>query len=267
MNITLIDCDPIAYICGYSYRDSDHQYMLEKVDELVSNVLNATQADTYLGFLGGQGNFRHAVATTKPYKGNRSKEQPEWLQQWKTPICEHLVKEWGMQVVDGIEADDALSITHAHYSAEHQVTIASPDKDMKQVAGLHFDFKKWEHSFWTEEESSKHFWTSVLCGDGIDNIPGLVGCGSKTAEKILATAVGQSYEQAVRTAYALKGCPEEYFLEQYTLLKMLTQPAYGFTVPHPIPVPLFDLLAEKKVYTAPTPVSTNTNYLSSLGVD
>lgn len=268
MNITLIDCDPISYICGYSYRDSDYNHMLQKVDKLMTNILSATQADEYLGFLGGEKCFRHAVATTKPYKGNRSKEQPEWLQQWKKPICEHLVKEWGMQVVDGIEADDAIAICWEHYRHEHQVTIASPDKDLRQLHGMNFDFKKWEHTLISEHDAAYNFWYQMLTGDSTDGIPGLPNHGPVKARRVLEYTYDYNHmRDRVEMAYEVAKCSITYFQEQYTLLKMLTQPAYGFTVPHPVPVPLIDLLAEKKVYTASTPVSTNTNYLSSLGLE
>lgn len=267
-NLTLIDADPISFICGYSYRDADYNYMLQKVDELVGNILLNTRADEYLGFLGGSSCFRHQVAVTKKYKGNRSKQQPEWLQQWKQPICDHLVKEWGALIVDGIEADDAIGIARAAYKEKYQVTIASPDKDLKTFAGPFFDFKKWEHSLITEHDAAYNFWYQVLIGDTADGIPGLPNCGPVKATRILEYTYDYGHmKDRVEMAYETAKCPTTYFQEQYTLLKMLEEPAYGFVIPTPLPVPVFNPL-ETKQYTQPATISSSTtNFLDSLGLD
>lgn len=274
MNISICDLDSCAYLIGYTYHDADYNTVMQKVDSMMHSILQATQAHGYIGFLGGEGNFRYAVAKTKPYKGNRSKDQPEWLQQWKKPINDHLIAEWGAIVVNNIEADDAIGICWKYYNSivdelsnSNTITICSPDKDLKQFSGWNYDYKKQEHHLIDEHSAAKHFWTSVLCGDVADNIPGAKGIGDKGAAKWLEyTYNWQHMSDRVVQAYESKGHSFDYYLEQYTLLKMLEYPAYGFSIPKLLPVKNCDPFAIPKVYVGiESKEELNDNHLTSLG--
>jgi len=57
-------------------------------------------------YLTGENNFREEVATILPYKGNRTQDKPVHYQR----IKEYLISKHHAEVIDGQEADDALSI-------------------------------------------------------------------------------------------------------------------------------------------------------------
>lgn len=221
----LIDADLIAYEAaaaaemvdeGYERRSFD--WVVEYVDNLVERICEACGVDspTYL-FLTGEGNFRYEIATVKPYKGNRKEEKPFYL----PSVRKYLEARYGAVVVDGMEADDALTITAGRYEPE-DVTIASRDKDLKQYPCVHYTWECGRQAEWGPElvdeigelhvefqdkilkngEPSKAikkiwgtglkwFYAQTVIGDQTDNIPGLEGVGA-----------GASYE-------ALKDCESE----------------------------------------------------------
>lgn len=107
--------------------------------EPIENVLHSAKmmfqgackqvgADGWVGFLGGSTNFRDDVATILRYKGNReSLIKPLYLQE----VREYLVRRFNLEVVDGIEADDAC-IMEAYGKDDH--VVVAVDKD---AAGNH----------------------------------------------------------------------------------------------------------------------------------
>ena len=77
-------------------------------------ILGADHGDRFYDgwrlHLTGGNNFRHDVAVTAVYKGNRAdKPKPKHLK----ALREHLVKTWGAVVAEGQEADDAVVIKHS----------------------------------------------------------------------------------------------------------------------------------------------------------
>ena len=78
---------------------------LQGIDWYVTEkILKPTQADSYIGFLGGKGNFRKLL--TDSYKGGRTEDRPPFFQEAK----QHLVDKWGFHIVDNIESEDAVGI-------------------------------------------------------------------------------------------------------------------------------------------------------------
>ena len=54
------------------------------------------------------------------------------------------------------------------------------------IRGLHYNWtKNTEPYMVSEEEAIKFFYTQLLMGDRVDNIPGIRGIGNKKADKIL----------------------------------------------------------------------------------
>jgi len=140
----LIDMDVIAYQLGfaaqstiYSYKGVDYkskkslyeaypkthkvivneeydtkiipdkvELCLAAVDVFINGLIFKTNAQFHRGFLTGDGNYRIDVATIVPYKGNRTSAKPIHHQ----VIRDHLVSEWGAEIIEGAEADDMLSI-------------------------------------------------------------------------------------------------------------------------------------------------------------
>jgi 5'-3' exonuclease len=127
------------------------------------------------------------------------------------------VSAWGCEVIEGQEADDAIGIAAYNYGDDDEAyIIMSIDKDLDMIRGWHYNFTKDIKYFVQEDETLRTFYTQVLTGDRVDNIPGLKGIGPKKAEKILkdCTTEKEMYA-AVLEAYDNN---EEYLWEQAKLL-------------------------------------------------
>jgi len=171
----------------------DKQKVVEPLENALQNTNSLmhklTEGFKYEAYLTGQGNFRHALATIKKYKGNRDEtEKPKYYHE----VREHLARRWGAKVVDGMEADDEISI-RAHELAKQgkQPCVVSNDKDMRMIPAIHYDFTKDLYFEIGKEEAWRNFYMQCLMGDSTDNIPGLPDVGPKTAAKILANAKGK----------------------------------------------------------------------------
>ena len=179
--IALIDADSIAYRIAFGCVDDPEKVALKKasefLEELVYTYVDVADCE---GYLTGKSNFRHDIAKTVPYKGNRVAEKPKHL----GIIREYMISAWAFSVQEGQEADDAVSI-RAYELGEEDYIICSIDKDLNNVRGWHYDFGKNVRFFVSEAEALKNFYTQLLTGDRTDNIPGLKGIGPKKAEKIL----------------------------------------------------------------------------------
>ena len=176
----LIDGDIIGYRIGFSTEEESEKIVISRVATFVETMLwEDLDAETYQGYLTGSGNFRNEIATTAPYKGNRTAPKPKHLQL----IRDYLVSAWDFQVSEGQEADDSIAI--AHVENNYKSIIASIDKDFLQLRGNHWNFVKKEMTFVSEEEAIKNFYRQVLTGDRVDNIIGLKGIGPVKADKIL----------------------------------------------------------------------------------
>lgn len=223
---------------------------LQATKELLESIISATGATSWKLYLTGEGNFREKIAVTLPYKGNRdSLHKPVWYKE----IKEYLIGVWKAEVVNGMEADDALGIQqirsntftdHPNCTCDRYVDfdvnqsssiICSIDKDLDQIPGWHYNFTKKEKYWVTEFEADKNFYIQMLTGDRVDNIPGLKGIGPKTAEKLLEKCgtvfdlhnkCREIYEECMFKAHDIRKVwlPESvdvYFIEMYNLLYIL----------------------------------------------
>lgn len=220
----------------YEYEPLDH--CLHSVKKMIATIVEKTQADSYKGYLTGEGNFREQVATILPYKGNRD---PNHKPHWYTEIREYLINVHKAEVVTGMEADDALGIEQMSrhttagdltegnlidFLSKAETIICTIDKDLDCIPGWHYNPRK-EEKYWVSEwEATKFFYTQVLTGDRVDNIQGVPGIGPKKANHIIKNcATEQELECAVGLAYAVYyDAPEEALEENMQLLWILREP-------------------------------------------
>lgn len=215
MKIALIDGDSIIYILAWQFKDRDAdeqavQEMMSAVDQFVMGIFTAVDAKQYLGALGHVTfrSFRYEIALYKPYKGTR-REKDEWVVRWEECIRLRLITEWHFVTVPFMEADDIISL------AAHTTTcipiICSPDKDLWQIPGSHFDYKKGEFADVTKHQADYFFAYQMLVGDDSDNVAGLPGFGPKKAkEKLDAVDTSMDfYEKVVLNLY------QKYFGDYY----------------------------------------------------
>ena len=146
-------------------------------DHMLKGILKATDATGCTLYLTGKGNFRHDIYPE--YKAGRP-PKPLVYQQ----VRQHILDDLRTEEVEGMEADDALAIAQTD-----STVICSVDKDLLMVTGNHYNFVKHVHSYTTPEEGTRRFYTQLLTGDNVDNIPGLKGIGPKKAEKILEDCI------------------------------------------------------------------------------
>lgn len=196
MKTALIDGDVINYAVGFvADRDGlTEDQAQHRTLEFCVDIQDTIGADTSLLFLSDStaNNFRTAVATTRPYKGNRSGEKPTQFHQ----IREYMIDKLEAQVMQGMEADDGMGINQSS-----DTTICTIDKDLDQVPGWHFNWNK-QHLYWVSpHEAMMFFLHQMLTGDRVDNIVGLHRVGPKTADKWLQGLGPVEAKALVRSKY------------------------------------------------------------------
>lgn len=180
----LIDGDIIAYRAAFSSEKDFESDAAKKVDEIMGNILSDTCSfihhEAYEVYLTGRNNFRHEVAKSAPYKGNRiGRPRPLHLS-----FCrDYLVVNYQANITDGQEADDAIAIRATELGED--TIIASIDKDFLQVPCVHYNFTSRKFTKVGEFEGLKKFYSQVLTGDAVDNVFGLYRVGPKSAQKML----------------------------------------------------------------------------------
>lgn len=166
---------------------ADYEIEKEKVVEPVSHALAnvksvmariADEAEHCITFLSQGKCFRDDIATILEYKGNR-KDAPKPVHY--DAIRTYLVDHYDARVVQQLEADDALAMMQTD-----KTIIASIDKDLLQIPGLHYNWVRDERVVVTPEVGLKKKYMQVLTGDSTDNIPGIHGMGPAGARKALA---------------------------------------------------------------------------------
>lgn len=185
----LIDADILLYEFGSAKQENGDPLpwprVVSRLDARIENILKAVDATDYQLYLTGPGNFREQVATIKPYKGHRPIEKPYWYQQ----IKDFLIYHRDAILVEGIEADDMLGIDQfkdlpGDKIAEATV-ICSRDKDLDMIPGWHYSWSagnQKEKPIWWQGELSglRAFYSQLLTGDPVDNIPGLYGVSNSS---------------------------------------------------------------------------------------
>jgi DNA polymerase-1 len=214
--IALIDFDLVAFRCAASAENETLDIAIHRMQELLDQLLEKTQATEYKAFLSGKGNFRKTIYPE--YKAQRSSVKPIHLQDLREFACSNL----GAEVTENdLEADDYLGI----YQTEESV-IVSLDKDLLQIPGKHYRWgistSKWvkeeEYITQTELEGSRLLYEQCLKGDTSDNVKGVKGIGEKGAKKLLAEC---KTEQEMKDVCLQQYSTEEEFLMNAQCLYIL----------------------------------------------
>lgn len=169
-------------------------------------------------YLTGGNNFRDEYATEMPYKGNRWSEEKrqaardagkwiEWLDAteekhvvptrpfYEKEIKAYLTKYWSAELIEGEEADDALGIeqykmqvAYRKDNTKPRSIIVSVDKDLKMIAGYHQDVSAMDldPELIDTVTADRNFYSQLLSGDRVDNIPGIKGIGKAKGDKVVA---------------------------------------------------------------------------------
>jgi 5'-3' exonuclease len=179
----LVDADIVSFSCA-AYTESwggDWAACQLAIDELMQRILETTGATNYACFITGSNNFRYSV--NPQYKANR-KGKPDPI--YRADSNAYLVTEYQASVTDGYEADDGIGIEATRLSDEgNDFVIASIDKDLKQIPGNHYNWRKNEFDIITPVDGLRNLYKQSLIGDTSDNIVGVNRIGPVKAEKLL----------------------------------------------------------------------------------
>lgn len=222
----LVDADYIAYkTCATCEDEIDYGDDVIVVTSRFSDVLNMFQNelfklsetmgvfDDFILFFSSSENFRKKIYPE--YKGHRNRKKPcgykrllNWCGDNYTTIK-----------VDNLEADDAIGIfaTDPNKSSTDDV-ICSPDKDMRQIPGLLFDFQNPVIEI-TKEEGDRWHLIQTMSGDQTDGYSGVPGIGVKRASALLDEH-GCKWS-TVLNAFIEKGLTEDDALLNARLAKIL----------------------------------------------
>jgi DNA polymerase-1 len=152
------------------------------IEELFINT--ESSGETF--FLSGASNFRYDIYPE--YKANRKgKPKPKWLE----ALRYYLVTDYGAEVTEGYEADDALGI-----AAGPGKVICSIDKDLLQIPGVHFNIVKKELTIVNPIEGLRTFYKQLVLGDLADNVPGFDGT-PRTKPTIFIKAIYERLDDAI----------------------------------------------------------------------
>jgi hypothetical protein len=198
--MVLVDADILAYRIGWAMEKEDARAARMALDSFTTDLLCGAgrEAVGFQLYLTGDtaGNFRHKVATTLPYKGNRSGTgKPKHWQM----LRDYMVSDWNAIIVEGMEADDAIASANF---IEPDCTMVSVDKDFLQCVGHMYDPVKRKHIHTDEWEGLCFLYKQIIMGDMTDNIQGVKGVGEVGATKALAhCTTEEELYQAALTVY------------------------------------------------------------------
>lgn len=180
-SVAIIDADILVYRVGFASEQDSEDYAIRTMARFLEDLvmLDLPRCNRWTLHLTGKNNFRHEVAVTAPYKGNRKSEKPKHYKL----LREYLAHAWDATIWDGMEADDAIAIEAT--SLKDEAVIVSLDKDLDQVVGWHYNFVKNNLYYVSPEEASLNFYKQFLVGDAVDNIKGAQGIGPVKAQKLL----------------------------------------------------------------------------------
>ena len=259
MRLAIIDADSLMWVTAYMNKDNK-QVDFKGLDGSIIELVKTSKCDYYIGFIGVSGTptFRNNIDPL--YKANRP-ATPDFMKLHREAIENHLRTVYGFSFIEGVEVDDICATLHLQrwvrnvtensrpyikeelnvgYEEEDVETVlCSPDKDLKQVPGERYDYKKKITEIISEGEAQFSLWKQVMMGDSTDNIKGIPGTGEKKADKALGPLPTEEFPSAVLRFYLdyykdqEEGMNE--FMKNYRLIKLRTDLNKDNKLPLPTP--------------------------------
>lgn len=212
VRVGCVDGDLLVYAAAARLeKEEDSDAVFARLDENLNELRETCGLDDMEIYVTAKGNFRYEAYSE--YKANRKETvKPRWL----LPCYKYLYATWSPIAEVGYEADDLLGIRLTEHP---DMLLMSYDKDLKQIAGWHFDWRKNEYTYVPPEQADRLLYLQMLQGDRADNVPGVPGIGPKKAEAYLDE---NGYTlAAVRAMYIDRGICYDNFAAYYKCLKIL----------------------------------------------
>ena len=230
----LIDCDFVVYKCTAAAESeidfgddvivvtSSFKEAYSCVKRELNRIANKFGSfDEMILFFSDSKNFRKDIQ--KSYKGHRNRKKPCGYRR----VINKLNDEYPVIKMAGLEADDSMGV----YATKHTGNIiVSPDKDMKQIPGMLWNFE--ESTLIKPEEGAKWHLIQAMAGDNTDGYAGVPGIGVKRAVALFEEK-GYSWKTVVE-AFKEKGLSEDIALENARLARILTNEDYDDEKMEPI---------------------------------
>tara|TARA_R110000868_G_scaffold79778_5_gene226871 strand:+ start:1837 stop:2685 length:849 start_codon:yes stop_codon:yes gene_type:complete len=227
LKTAIIDADSILFAICVDKKQDDYQIaqygaqtertlndVIEEFNTYFLKILMDSGCLQYVAFLTAGS---HRYSFYPEYKANRKKlDKPRFLKE----LTAYAIETLGFCRVDGYEADDLVNMCKEQLG--DNTLIVHTDKDLDQIPGNHYNYKKPEFYDVSEDTAQLNLWTQVITGDSIDNIKGIPGKGSAFAAKVFKQ--DEPYRNLVLLSYILefgeyKGIEE--FTKNYKLIKLL----------------------------------------------
>ena len=231
----LIDCDFVVYKCcaaaeaEIDFGDdvilvtSTFKDAYSCVKRELNRIANKFGSfDEMILFFSDSKNFRKDIQAD--YKGHRNRKKPCGYRR----VINKLKDEYPVIKMPKLEADDSMGIFQTKHPGN---IIVSPDKDMKQIPGMLWNF---DESFTiTKEDGAKWHLIQSMAGDNTDGYAGVPGIGVKKATALFEEK-GYSWKTVVE-AFKEKGLSEDIALMNARLARILTNEDYDDEKMEPIP--------------------------------
>lgn len=244
--VAAIDGDILCYECGFASDAAAKAngmsreplgFCLAGVRKKIDAILRNTGAEDYVVFLTGKpasGSPPMREVLFPDYKKNRdASHKPQWYNEIRSYLR---TKHPCIECTDGLEADDWLGIySWKHSTSTNRVVIASKDKDLDMIAGLHYNWSKSKEHLGVYEitamEGLRWFYTQMLTGDATDNIPGIYKLFGRKATRKILQPIEELDTIEELAEYVLNQYDNnlELFLKNGELLWIRTDPNEGFT--------------------------------------
>ena len=147
----------------------------------------------------GHNNFRKELYPK--YKANRPALKPE-IRKGLNYAHNYMKEHWGAIESTGMEADDLVCIwAHEAMDMGEDYVIAGLDKDLLQIPGKHYNYKRGDHVTIDDDTAKYNMFMQCITGDTSDNIPGIKGYGPVKAARTLEHVRVDRYWNRVRALW------------------------------------------------------------------
>jgi len=201
---------------------SDAKDGLVVLEELIAELEEATGIahQDFVFCLSDTENFRFDVSDV--YKSNRKGN--------RKPLCyrslkDYLVDNHHCEWFPKLEGDDVIGIL----SEDEDCAIWSRDKDLKQIAGVHWEEDDWEEV--DDDDADFFFLYQCLVGDPSDGYKGCPGIGAVKADRLLSK---EPTWETVVAAYEKAGLSEDDAITTARMARILRPGEYDFENEEPI---------------------------------
>ena len=240
MNSTLlVDGDIVAYQIAFRTETpirwenevwtlhSDERECKQLIDEFFITLNEDTLCSNVIIAFSDSANFRKKIFPE--YKLNRIKQRkPLTLKYCK----EYMKDNYKTYIKPALEADDVLGILGtSNKLLKGTKIIVSTDKDLKQIAGLHYNPITKEFFKVSKREAEYNFYMQILTGDPVDNYKGCPSYGEVKSNRVLS--LSKNYWNTVVKCYIGEGLKEEDALTQARVARILKHTDYNFKKEEP----------------------------------